>query len=591
MANAASIPQQPALARWVVPAAALVGAGSVVAALDGAGPSLTTYAAASVPAHVADLVAGLAMISVGAVLWLVRPGPPGVLAVLIGCTWSANDWVGRQAAPPMARSVAMLATPFLLALVVHLALKWPSGRATWPHARTGVLLAYGVATVVAVGQALVRDPLFDQNCWRNCTDNAFLVRADVDVAQALEAFRLWSSVVVGGLLVAAVAWWLARASPAARTATVPVLVPAALVAVAEVGYAVVLLQVPEENPSVAPFTVVFLVRAAALTALALGLARTASRTTRTRRAVGRLAQDLASAPAPGLLRDVLARSVGDDRLEVAYWLDGPQRYVDAEGRTVDPVPTRDQAVTTITRDDRRVAIVVHDRSLREAHDLKSEIGAATRLAVDNERLRAEVLFRLEDLRASQARVVARSDATRRGLERDLHDGAQQRLLAVSSELRLALAAAGSHGDAEVASLLTRAATEAALALTELRELAHGIFPAILADAGLGPALRTYAAAAPLALDVAHVVDRRWDLGAESAAYVVVVEAVADAVRRSASYVSVAVEEDAGHVVVALHDDGSERDPAQLVHLVDRVGALGGRMHAGTAALRAEIPCG
>jgi len=270
---------------------------------------------------------------------------------------------------------------------------------------------------------------------------------------------------------------------------------------------------------------------------------------------------------------------------------GPQRYVDADGRAVHPRPAGDQLVTTITRGDEQLAVVVHDRSLRETHDLEREIGSAARLAVDNERLRAEVLFRLEDLRASQGRIVDRSDSTRRRLERDLHDGAQQRLLTVSYELQLALADARSQGDEEAVSLLTRANTEAVLALAELRELAHGIFPAILADAGLGPALRTFAEGAALPVDVEHVVDRRFDPAAENAAYVVVIEAVADATRRSAGYVTVHVSHEGAHLVVAVGDDGSERDYARLVHLLDRVGALGGRLHAGSSGLRAEIPCG
>ncbi len=125
---------------------------------------------------------------------------------------------------------------------------------------------------------------------------------------------------------------------------------------------------PEEVPTAAHFVAVFYGRAA-----------------RTRRAVGRLALELADAPAPGALRDVLARSVGDDLLEVAYWLDGPRLFVDADGHAVDPLPDRHHIATTIIRAGRKVAVVVHDRTLLEARDLRQEIGAAARLAVDNER--------------------------------------------------------------------------------------------------------------------------------------------------------------------------------------------------------------
>ena len=133
-----------------------------------------------------------------------------------------------------------------------------------------------------------------------------------------------------------------------------------------------------------------------------------------------------------------------------------------------------------------MALVAHDTTLSGAEALEREIGAAARLAVDNERLRAGALSQLEDLRASRARIVDAGDAARRRLERDLHDGAQQRLLTLSFELRLARAAAEAAGDEELAGLLASSGAEVQAALDELRELAHGIYPAILTEAGLGP---------------------------------------------------------------------------------------------------------
>lgn len=293
----------------------------------------------------------------------------------------------------------------------------------------------------------------------------------------------------------------AASQPGGPRASVDVLAPAALVGVAEAAYALLLLTRPAEDPFDPVYATVHLLRAGALLLLALGLARKAWRTWHTRRTVRRLSHELASAPGPGRLRDVLARSVGDERLQVAYWLDGPGLHVDAEGRPADVVPDAGRAVTTLSRSGRPVAVVVHDADLRTAHALPGEIGAAARLAVDNERLHAEALYRLADLRASQARVVERSDGTRRRLERDLHDGAQQRLLAVSYALRLALIDA--CGDETLVRLLGEAKAVAACSLTELRELAHGSFPAILADAGLGPALTTFVLSAELPVEVSR----------------------------------------------------------------------------------------
>src|SRR5207237_314367 len=169
----------------------------------------------------------------------------------------------------------------------------------------------------------------------------------------------------------------------------------------------------------------------------------------TRSAVGRLASDLGDAPVPGALGAVLAKVTNDPGVEVAYWLPESGRFVDGSGKTVpEAAPGGGKTVTRIRREGRLVAIVRHDRAVADTDRLERAIGAAARLAVDNERLRAGVLAQLEDLRASRARIVEAGDAERRRLERDLHDSAQQRLLALSYELRIARGAAAA-GDPQL----------------------------------------------------------------------------------------------------------------------------------------------
>jgi signal transduction histidine kinase len=592
VAVAASLRGPPAVARWAVPTVAAAAATAAVIAVQGAGLHLTSYAETSPVALGADLAAALAMIAVGAVSWFARPGAAALLAVLIGCAWSAPDWIGREAAPAAVRSVAMVVAPFLPVLVAHLALSEPDRRLPRP-ARTAVCVGYAATATIALGQALVRDPLFDRYCWQNCADNVFLLRADVDVAQVLAALSGATTVGIGVLAGAVLAHGLLCGRPAigAGSGRVPAL-GAAVVLASEAAYALLRLLAPAQEPSDGLFPALFLLRAVALVALAATLAVPAVRILRTRAAVRRLARDLAVTPAPGRLRAALAETLGDGRLEVAYWLDRPQRFVDAEGCPVEPAPASDQVVTTIARGGEPVAIVVHDRTLRErATQLEQTIGSAVRLVVDNERLRAEALFRLQDVRASQARVVARSDATRRTLERNLHDGAQQRLIGVSFQLHAALAAARADGDPAAERLLAGACDQAVTALADVRQLAYGIFPAILSDAGLAPALRTFAAGAALPVEVLEVDDRRCAVEAETAAYVVVVEAVADAARRSAGYATVRVGRHQRRLVVVVADDGSRPDPAALRHVTDRVEALGGRLVLGPGAVRAEIPCG
>jgi signal transduction histidine kinase len=486
--------------------------------------------------------------------------------------------------------MAMVVVIFLLPFVVHLAIAYPAGRVRGRLARVGVAVTYGAAVVVAIGRAVARDPFLDLHCWSNCTDNVFLVEANLGAARFLDGFWLRFSVVTGLVLAAACAWRLVRSTAAARGGMWYVLGPAALVALTQAAYAGLLVWDPAENPQQTSFAVVFFARAVALIALAGGVTWSVVRAGRTRRSVARLAEELGEAPAPGSFRTALARSLGDDGLDVVYWLPGSHQYVDAFGHPAETRPRDGQTATRIMRGGQLVALVLHDRSLPGEHDLEREIGAAARLAVDNERLRAEVLAQLEHLRSSRTRVVEMADDTRRRLERDLHDGAQQRLLALSYQIRLARTAAEAYDDTAATSMLSTAAEEAQSALAELRELAHGIFPAILTDAGLGPALWTLAYQSALPIEIDEVPDERFPASTETAAYLVVREAAEDALRRSATHVVARVCRESDQFLIEVSDDGQGTRSNGLVHVGDRVGALGGRVDITGTHLRAAIPC-
>ena len=577
-----------ARSRVPLPALALAFAAASVAIAFRGSPS-TTYAAASTAAAAFDLIAGLGLIGIGVLAYLQRArGSTGPVAILLGAAWLAPDWVGWTGGHTLVRSLAMIVAPFLVPLLVHLVLAFPAGRVIGSVERAALIGVYGAAAVVGVGRALVRDPVLDPYCWSNCTDNIFLVHAAPTLARALDGFWLRFSTATALLLAGFALWRLLTTSPAGRNAFAPVLLAIVLVAASEAAHAALLLRNPAEDPQASVFQALFVARALAVASLAGGIAWTVGRERRMHAAIARLATDLGEAPAPGSLQAALARSLGDPALEVVYPLGAGRGYVDAAGRLVEP-RADGRAATQIVRAGRPLALVVHDAGLSAGPELAAEIGAAARLAVDNERLRAELLAQLEELRASRVRIVETGDATRRRLERDLHDGAQQRLLALSYELRIARAAAESEGDSDGASLLARAIDETRDALEELRDLAHGIYPAILAEAGLGPALATLADTAALAVAVTDVTSARYLDAVETTAYVVVAEGVADAERRGASHAEVRVREAQGQLVVTVEDGGTPRSSA-LVHLSDRVGALGGRLQVGQTTLRAEIPC-
>ena len=575
--------------RLVVPFAALVYATAVVLVLADT-PSGTSYHAESGLAAAADLAAGLGLLTAGVVALSGRVRRHlGALAALAGVVWFAPDWEAWSTGPAIARSLGMAVAPLVLPLLFHLLLAFPrerpSGAARWP-----VAAVYAATLVVCAGRALVRDPFLDPECWRNCTDNSFLLHADASLARVLDAIEHVTVLVIGAAMAGVAAARMVSATAAARRVLWPVDVPGAFVGLSAAVYAALLLTALPEDPADPRYAGVFLARSAAVLALTLGLAWTVVRARRVRSAVVGLATDLGAAPPPGSLRTVLAKALGDPELVIAYALSGSGRYVDAQGLPIAPLPAgASDTCTPIMRDGRELALVIHDASSLAPAELQREIGAAARLAVENERLAAEALAQLRELRGSRARVVESGDAARRRLERDVHDGAQQRLLALTYRLRLAHAEAESAGRADLAALLSDAVDQALEALATLRELAHGIYPAVLAESGLAPALWTLAGGAPLPVEIGDLDEQRYPPAVENAAYITVLEAVQDAARRGASHAAVLLARADGRLIVQVRDDAAAA-PALLLPVADRVGALGGRLDTQPSLVQAQIPC-
>jgi signal transduction histidine kinase len=323
-------------------------------------------------------------------------------------------------------------------------------------------------------------------------------------------------------------------------------------------------------------------QAATLAGLAAAVGWGLLRTRRTRSSLARLVVELGESAPPGGLRDGLAEALADPGLELAYPVSAG-RYADARGRPVDLALPEGRAATPLVREDRPVAFVIHRADLLDNPELVEEVASAARLALENERLQAEARAQLEDLRSSRARIIEAGDAERRRLERDLHDGAQQRLVGLSLALRLLRSQLGA--DHELVARLDEVEAELVLAVAELRELAHGIHPAVLSDEGLAAAVEALAEDAPIR--IAGLPQQRFPVAVETAAYLV----VAEAARAGAARVS--AERHDGALVV---DVEAEEKPEALVDLEDRVGALDGRLTVertagGGVRIRAEIPCG
>jgi len=575
-------------ARSAAGLAGLAVAAGALAVAEGPGRA-TTYAGSSAAGASLTLCAGLGLIAAGLVICLARrPGRTGDLALAAGVCWFAPVWVAGQDGPSQIPSTAMVAAGFTFPLIVHLVLTYPTGRVGSKAARVLVAVVYAEALLTAAVLALFRDPYFDPGCLANCTANVFLVRSLPSLARAVEIADRWFTATAALALIAVCLARLTRASWPARQRLLPVHFPAIGFAAAVVARVAALQKTTVEDPFNAALFAIFAAGSVAVALLAAGLISGVARARGERRAVARVAASLDEAPAPGSLQSALAEALRDPGLQIAYWLPGAQSYIDASGRAVpEPSAGPGRAVTRLTRNGRTIAAVSHSGAVP---GIESQIGPAIRLGLENERLQAELLAQLEELRASRARIVETADTERRELERNLHDGAQQRLLALSYEIRLARAAAQADAGTRTETALARAADDTQGVLEELRELAHGIYPAVLAEAGLGPALATLADTTPLPVEILRAEHDRYPDPVESAVYFTVAEALADAARRAAGHATVTLVHDGGRLVVTVEDNGSG-EASPMVAAADRVGALGGSLSAEPTRCRAEIPCG
>ncbi|HYF24449.1 MAG TPA: histidine kinase [Baekduia sp.] len=306
-----------------------------------------------------------------------------------------------------------------------------------------------------------------------------------------------------------------------------------------------------------------------------------------------------SATPAGPVRELLAESLGDRSLSVAYFLPDRGAYVDEQGRAVElPDPRSGRAWTAVERDGRRVAAIIHDVALDATPELVTAAAAGAALAIDNERLKADLRARLEELRRSRLRIVEASDESRRRLERDLHDGAQQQLVSLALDLRLLKARLGDH---EATGQVDEIAERLQQALSELRELARGIHPAILTQQGLGPALEALAARCRTPVTLEVDVPGRLPAPVEAAAYFSVSEALANVGKYAqAQQARVTARVRDGALEVLVEDDGlggaDAGSGSGLRGLQDRLAALDGTLEVrsppgGGTRLVARVPLG
>ncbi|MEV4177663.1 histidine kinase [Nonomuraea sp. NPDC049709] len=467
-----------------------------------------------------------------------------------------------------------------LVFIVHVFLAFPTGRLAGRLERALMGIAYVAATGVQLAVMVLGG--LEPHVLR-------LVEAPV-LAQGIYQVEL---VLIGGVALTGVALLAGRRRAGERPPRRPLALMIGASALALVMIALLLL--------VGVFAELFFPTIQQISLAVLGLAPVAFlagllQARLARVSVGDLVVELRAEPAD--LRGPLARALRDPSLSLVYWLPKFGSWADQDGKPVE-LPADRTGVTPIEQDGKQVAALVHDPALTHEPELLEAVSAAAALALHTGRLQAELRANVEELRGSRARVIEAGQKERQRLERDLHDGAQQRLVALS--LNLGMLQTRLDGDADARALLAQARDEVTISLAELRDIARGLHPAVLTAHGLAVALESLAARAPVPIRLTVELDDRLAEAVEVAAYYVVCESLANIGKHArASSATVDVTRVGDQLVVEVVDDGvggaDTESGSGLRGLADRVEAQGGRLrvwtpHGDGTRVRAEMPCG
>jgi signal transduction histidine kinase len=544
---------------------------------------------------VSDLLGGWAFMVTGLIAWRRLPERRiGPISIAVGFAWFVGSY--GQSGSTLIRYLAESFQGWFVPLMAWLALAYPSGRVR-SRAGRAVLVAWFALQAAWTGARLaLLIPLAWYPC-PTCPESATAFAWTQSVVETIgPGFGILFSL-CGAATVIVLARRLVRETPVGRRRLLPVALAATLISgilvAVEVERAIGAGLFPHGVTSAVLNALSIGVAAAVLAGL---LAEQASRS-----AVADVVGSLDDGSSVRSLQAALAAALGDESIRVLAWDAASATYLDEHGMpTARPEPDERHGVMALGDPASPLAVVVHDVALRDDPGLASAVRAAVRLHVQNARLEAEVRRQLEDVRASRARLVEASETERRRLERDLHDGAQQRLVGLALDVRRAQTRLGADADPALVAALVDAATDVRLAIEELRELARGIHPSILTEGGLGPALESLATRSRIPVELAdELAGSRFAPAVEGTAYFVVAEGLTNAVRASgAALLRVHASQNDGTLRVEVADEGAGgADPARgtgLRGLDDRVRAIGGTLRiesregAGTRVI-AELP--
>jgi PAS domain S-box-containing protein len=575
-------PALPAIAPFAV-AGLVLSAAAVWVALSGAGPEPRWLAAT---AHALVIA-----VPIGAGLYALHtlPAPAnrfGRLLLLAGLLWSPT--MLAESADSVLYSIGRVWVWLAEVLLVYVVLAFPSGRLASSVDRLLFRAALLVVGVLFLPTALLVEQFPTPNPWSSCGSdcppNAFMVVGsepgfvDAIVTPLAQAGSLVVLVGVAVLL----ALRITRGSRLMRMELMPVLTVAVVRMAGAAAFLVSRHRAPQAQLTDALGLVALLGTPALSAGFLIGLVRSRRSAAR---ALTRLGWGLGGRPSAADLRDVIAEAVHDPSLEVVYWTaEDPGGWVDADGEpAVLPFGVTGRAVTEVRGSGGAVAALVHDSALADAPVMTEVAGGFALMALENQRLDTQLRSSLHELHASRARILSAADRERARIERDLHDGAQQRLVALGIQLELAGDLVEGQPE-KAAGRLRELAMEVDEAVDEVRTLAQGLVPPLLAERGPVEALRAAAAGGPLPTTVHARGIGRYAHEIENAVYFCCLEALQNAGKHAAGArsVSVTLWEDE-ELRFEVRDDGEglpdgwHQSGAGLTNMRDRIGAVGGRL--------------
>jgi len=575
----------------------------ILAIATAAATGLAMASAGVQPAFVTLIVAAsLAFTSTGLLVWHQRPAAPiGPLLWIVGMAWLIPQW--RYSSDSIMWTLGTWLLPTLhQAALTHVVFAYPSGVIRSRAERWVVVVSYVTATVGALlVAAFARDP--ESLGFPGFPRNVLLVNPDVEIWRALISVKTTFELVLAIAILALVARRWKRSSGLGRRRLGPFLLGGGLAAISfSAGYTAVGIRSPFLSGIPLDYLVIRWPIAALYLVVPIAIGWGLLRERLDRAGVADLVSTAAE-EGRGLaaLQAALRSALRDRSLELLIWDPTRGEYVRLDG-TAGRIPDdNDRRIATrVERDGGILGMVVHDRALVEDEALMGAVMASVGLVLDNQRLLADLGSQLEEVRASRGRIADAAGLERRRIERNLHDGAQQQLVALSLLLSLAADGAASHADERLLAQLDRARKLTGDTLADVRSLAHGIHPAVLTEDGLGAAIEVLVQRSPVPFEVSVDLAERLPEATEAAAYYVVAEALTNVAKYAdAGRVEVRIARSPDGITVDVADDGvggaTLTGGSGLQGLADRVEALGGSFEidsprGGGTRLRASLPC-